>query len=291
MRTTDTIWLKGIAAHANHGVFDFEREHGQRFVLDVGFELDTRRAARTDDVAHTVSYADVAAAVHAVLTREPAALIETVAERMAAAALAFPGIAAATVVLHKPEAPLAVPFHDVALTIRRTPLTVVPLEPVPVVLALGGNIGDTRAILDSGVRALAEELDGVAVGPLVRTAAMTLPGSDPQDDYLNTVITARTRLAASEVLELVRRVEFAHRRRRGVRWSPRTLDVDVIAYGAVTSEHEELTLPHPGAVERAFVLVPWAALEPEHVLDGVAVGERAAALQGEILERWEDWRG
>lgn len=290
MRTTDIIWLKGIAAHANHGVFDFERQNGQRFVLDVGFELDTRRAARTDSVDATVSYADVAAAVHAVLTNEPADLIETVAERMAAAALAFPGVTAATVVLHKPEAPLAVPFHDVALQIRRTPLTVVPIQPVPVVLALGGNIGDSRAIITAGVQGLSDELSTVRVGPLVRTAAMTLPGSEPQNDYLNTVVTAHTRLSASEVLELAQRVEYAHRRRRGVRWGPRTLDIDVIAYGDVVADHADLTLPHPGAVERSFVLVPWAALEPERLLDGRAVADRAAPFAGEILERWEDWR-
>lgn len=290
MTTADTIWLKGISAHANHGVFDFERENGQRFVLDIGFELDTRRAARTDDVSATVSYADVAAAVHEVLTNEPADLIETVAERMAAAALGFPGITAATVVLHKPEAPLAVPFHDVALTIRRTPLTVVPLEPVTVVLALGGNIGDTRASLAAAVASLEAELDAVRVGPLVRTAAMTLPGSEPQEDYLNTVVTAHTRLAASEVLELAHRIEKENQRRRGVRWGPRTLDIDVITYGEIASEDEVLTLPHPGAAKRSFVLVPWAALEPGREFGGSTVGGLAAAMEGEVLERWEDWR-
>ena len=136
----DEIWLRGISAHAYHGVFATERRTGQQFVLDVGYELDLRPAARADDVALSVSYADVAAAVHRELTGGPWRLVETVAERIAAAVLDL-GIGAVDVVLHKPEAPLGVPFTDVELRIRRTPLTVVPAEPVDCVLALGGNLG------------------------------------------------------------------------------------------------------------------------------------------------------
>ncbi|MDO5494649.1 MAG: 2-amino-4-hydroxy-6-hydroxymethyldihydropteridine diphosphokinase [bacterium] len=286
---SDTIWLTGITAHAYHGVFSFEREQGQRFVLDVGYELDTREPARTDSVRDAVSYADVADALHRVLTSEPANLVETVAERMAAAVLAFPGVRAATVVLHKPEAPVSVPFADVSLTIRRTPLTVVPLEPVTVALGLGGNVGDVEGHLRSAVGELREVLDEVAVGPLVRTAAMTLPGSDPQSDYLNTVVTGRTRLAAREVLDLCHRLERAAGRLREVRWGPRTLDVDLLAYGDLHSDDAELALPHPGAGERAFVVVPWAAVAPGFELDGTPLAPRATRMVGEILETREEW--
>ncbi len=283
------IWLTGITAHAYHGVFSFEREAGQKFVLDVGYEVDTRPAARSDAVEDTVSYADVADALHQVLISEPANLVETVAERMAAAALSFPGVRAATVVLHKPEAPVSVPFADVSLTIRRTRLTVVPLEPVTVVLGLGGNVGDVEGHLRSAVGGLREALEDVVVGPLVRTPAMTLPGSDPQSDYLNTVLTARTRRSAREVLDLAQRLERAAGRVREVRWGPRTLDVDVLAYGDLVSDDAELLLPHPGAGERAFVVVPWAALEPARELDGEALSTRAARMGSEVLESREDW--
>nr|NLD40771.1 2-amino-4-hydroxy-6-hydroxymethyldihydropteridine diphosphokinase [Actinomycetales bacterium] len=286
---SDTIWLRGITAHAHHGVFAFEREQGQKFVLDVGYEVDTRTAARSDSVEDTVSYAEVADALHHLLVTEPLNLVETVAERMAAAVLAFPGVRAATVVLHKPEAPISIPFDDVSLTIRRTPLTVVPLAPVPVSLGLGGNVGDVRGHLRAAVAGLREVLDDVRVGPLVRTPAMTLPESDPQPDYLNTVVTARTRLAAAEVLALAHSLELEAGRRRDARWGPRTLDVDLLAYGDVVSADLELVLPHPGAGERSFVVVPWAALEPERSLDGESLAARSARLSGEILETREDW--
>lgn len=286
---TDVIWLRGISAHAHHGVFSHEQRDGQRFVLDVGYELDTRPAGRSDDVGTTISYADVAAAVHRVLTGGPVRLLETLAERVAATVLGFGGVTAATVVLHKPEAPLAVPFTDVSLTIRRTPLTMVPREPVRCVLGLGGNLGDVRGTLRAAIGELARELGELRVGPLVRTAAMVLPGSEPQADYWNTVVVAGTRWSASEVLALCRRVEAAHGRTRDTRWGARTLDVDVVAYGTVRSEDPQLLLPHPGAAFRSFVLVPWAALEPDAVLRGRTVAERATEFAGEILERRDQW--
>lgn len=286
---SDVIWLSGLAAHAHHGVFPFEQREGQRFVLDVGYELDTRPAGRADDVAATVSYSDVAGAVHGVLTGPPFRLLEALAERVAATVLDFAGVAGVTVVVHKPQAPLPVSVADVSLTIRRTPITVVPAAPVRSVLALGGNVGDVPATLRSAVATVREELGEVRVGPLVRTLAMTLPGSGPQPDYWNTVLEARTRLSACEVLALGQRLEARHGRRRDERWGPRTLDVDLVAHGAVRSSDPTLLLPHPGAVDRAFVLVPWAALDPDALLEGRPVGERAAEVGTEVLERVDAW--
>lgn len=286
---SDTIWLRGISAHAHHGVFAFEQREGQRFVLDVGYELDTRPAGRTDDVEATTSYADVATAVHGILVGPPFRLLEALAERIAATVLGFDGVSAATVVVHKPEAPLTVPFSDVSLTIRRTPLTLVPPEPVRTVLAVGGNLGDVPATLRAAVAELGRELGDLRVGPLVRTAAMTLPGTAPQPDYWNTVVVAGTRLSGAEVLALAQRVESAHGRTRETRWGARTLDVDVVAHGTLRSADPQLRLPHPGAAARAFVLVPWAAVDPGALLDGRTVGERAAAMEPEILERRDGW--
>lgn len=286
---SDMIWLSGIRAHANHGVFDFERETGQEFVLDVGYELDTRRAAAGDDLSRTVSYADVASALHDALTSEPVSLLETLAERLARVVLSFAGIVAVTVVVHKPEAPMAVPFSDVTLTIRRTPGSVVPEHPEPCVLALGGNIGDVPRTLTAAVAEIGERLSDVVVGPLVRTSAMIVPGSPPQEDYWNTVVVGRTSLAATELLDLCQRVEREHGRVRHERWGARTIDVDIVSYGALDLKTERLTLPHPGAGQRAFVLVPWADADPTAGLRGARVAELAEPLRGEILEYRALW--
>ncbi|AEG45356.1 2-amino-4-hydroxy-6-hydroxymethyldihydropteridine diphosphokinase [Isoptericola variabilis] len=115
----DQIRLTGVTATGHHGVLAHERAEGQVFRADVVLHLDTRAAARGDDLAATVSYADVAEDVHDVLAGRPADLVETVAERIAAAALAYPAVHAVDVRVHKPQAPIAVPFDDVEVAIRR----------------------------------------------------------------------------------------------------------------------------------------------------------------------------
>jgi 7,8-dihydroneopterin aldolase/epimerase/oxygenase len=115
----DRIALRGVRAHANHGVYPFERERGQMFSVDAVLEVDTRAAAVGDDLEKTVNYADLAQKLHAVLTGEPVNLLETLAARLAEVCLAMDGVRAATVTVHKPEAPIPVPFADVSVTIRR----------------------------------------------------------------------------------------------------------------------------------------------------------------------------
>ncbi|NMR20353.1 2-amino-4-hydroxy-6-hydroxymethyldihydropteridine diphosphokinase [Cellulomonas fimi] len=118
-RPYDQIRVTGITATGFHGVFEHERREGQLFRADVVVHVDTRRAAATDDLARTVNYGVLAEQVAAVLAGEPADLVETVAERIAATALAHPLVAAVDVVVHKPQAPITVPFEDVVVAIRR----------------------------------------------------------------------------------------------------------------------------------------------------------------------------
>ncbi len=115
----DRIAVTGITAFGYHGVLDTEKRDGQTFVVDVALGVDTRDAAATDDLARTVDYSAVAAQVVALVEGEPADLIETLAQRIADAALAFPRVAVVEVTVHKPEAPVGVPFDDVIVTIVR----------------------------------------------------------------------------------------------------------------------------------------------------------------------------
>jgi len=118
-RTPDRITLTGVRVRAHHGVFDFEREQGQEFVIDVAVAVDLAAAASGDDLDSTVHYGELAEAVVAAVERDPVDLIETVAERVAAVALAYPAVEEVEVTVHKPEAPITVPFSDVAVTIVR----------------------------------------------------------------------------------------------------------------------------------------------------------------------------
>ncbi len=117
---TDRIELTGLRAHGRHGVYDFERAQGQEFVVDAVLELDLAPAARSDEVTDTVHYGELAERLVAVVTGEPVNLIETLADRLLAVCLAEPLVAAATVTVHKPEAPIPHTFRDVAVTMRRT---------------------------------------------------------------------------------------------------------------------------------------------------------------------------
>jgi dihydroneopterin aldolase len=117
--TVDRITLTGLRVRGNHGVYDFERRDGQEFVVDVDLELSIAKAAASDDVADTVDYGELAQRLAQVIGGEPVNLLETLADRLATVCLADERVAAATVTVHKPQAPLVVSFTDVAVTIRR----------------------------------------------------------------------------------------------------------------------------------------------------------------------------
>jgi dihydroneopterin aldolase len=115
----DRIAVRGIRAHARHGVYAREREHGQIFRVDAVLEVDTRPAAAADDLTQTVNYADLAQKLHAVLVGAPVQLLETLAQRLAEVCLGYDLVEAVEITVHKPEADLGVPFEDVTVTIRR----------------------------------------------------------------------------------------------------------------------------------------------------------------------------
>ncbi|MGN8247126.1 2-amino-4-hydroxy-6-hydroxymethyldihydropteridine diphosphokinase [Cellulomonas soli] len=432
-RRLDQVQLVGVSAFGYHGVFPAERREGQVFVADVVVHLDTRRAAGRDDLALTVNYGVLAEQVAAVLAGEPADLLETVAERIAATVLATALVVAVDVQLHKPQAPITVPFDDVVVAIHRdrsrlpaaepyrapvaaaaapggpertpargevvpthtavmpispglgspalasapTPVATpdrhplseylaapvapqmsgptpvlpppgpvasvqpptgyapgvpapavgpavgpevvslpatgpvsgpvdaaaghpgaelvelvepvevvdgeleldaldqVPAAPVPVVLAIGANLGNAQETLRQAVSDLAAvpglHVDDVSA--LARTAAV---GGPEQPDFLNAVVLARTTMSARDLLRATQAIEHAHGRERLQHWGPRTLDVDIVVYGSTLATTDDLELPHPRAHERAFVLQPWAQVDPDAVLPGLGGGPVAA---------------
>jgi 7,8-dihydroneopterin aldolase/epimerase/oxygenase len=115
----DRITLAGLTVRGNHGVYEHERRDGQDFVVDVALDLDLSAAVASDDVTDTVHYGELAAALAAVVAGEPVNLLETLAQRLADVCLADVRVAAATVTVHKPQAPIPLQFADVAVTIRR----------------------------------------------------------------------------------------------------------------------------------------------------------------------------
>ena len=119
---TDRLAVLGIEAFGHHGVLDFERRDGQLFKVDLALGLDTRPAARSDDLQDTVDYGSLVASVKTAIEHDPVDLIEALAERIAGICLADTRVQWAEVTVHKPDAPIEATFSDVALTIHRSRL-------------------------------------------------------------------------------------------------------------------------------------------------------------------------
>lgn len=264
----DLIRLTGVRARGFHGVFEHERRDGQDFVVDVVMAVDLTRAGESDELAHTVHYGEVAADVVEVVEGEPRDLIETVAHEIAGVVLRRPLVEAVEVTVHKPQAPVGVPFGDVEVVVRRT-------RDVPVVVALGANLHQEDgtapdATVREAVRRL-HRLRGLRALRVSRPYASAPVGGElvaGQPDYVNAVAVARTSLTPATLLRRLHEVEADLGRVRETRWGARTLDLDLVQYGNpedgsdVRSDDPELQLPHPRAHERAFVLLPWLEVDP-----------------------------
>jgi len=131
------------------------------------------------------------------------------------------------------------------------------------VISLGANVGDPKANLDLAVALLREATDVIVVSSYLQTKPV---GGPEQPDYLNAVAIVESELPAKELLALLNGIETAMGRTREIHWGPRVIDLDLIQYGGLLVQDEKLTLPHPRAHERRFVLAPWFEIEPEAIL-------------------------
>ena len=153
------------------------------------------------------------------------------------------------------------------------------------VIALGANLGDARAAL-SGASEAIEAIPGTFLTAQSSVYSTAPVGGVEQPDYLNAVVIVETTLSPRELLDRLHDLENAWHRTREMRWGPRTLDLDLIEYAGVTSADPTLTLPHPRAHERAFVLVPWLEADPRAELTGFgpvallvpALGDQAVTI-------------
>ena len=372
----DVIALRGISAQAVHGVLKKEWNAPQSFSADILLWVDTDQAALSDDIADTVSYAEIAEKAHAILRGPSVRLIETLGHRIADVAMEDERVRGVEVTIHKPDAPIDVPFADVSVTIRKGNIPLpfvaashdlpfdgptseeatqpsgpsapetgtdevdtpsagvetvaapsaeadavapseaaseieVPAEPVKhshrgayavddrpvtcdVVLAFGGNLGNVPVTLKRAIEEISQwdDVDITTVSPLVRTRAVLRPGQDAQPDYWNAVALGTITLAPLDFLDRIHELEARLGRVRHEVWGARTIDIDVIDIKGVTSDDPRLTLPHPRAHERAFVLSPWLMADENAELSGygpLADLIAQAPDRGGILDAVANW--
>jgi 2-amino-4-hydroxy-6-hydroxymethyldihydropteridine diphosphokinase len=155
-----------------------------------------------------------------------------------------------------------------------------------VLIALGGNVGDVRATFQKAIA----NICGMAQGVLkARSSDYSTPpwGDEQQAPFINACIEIETALDPHALLFTLHKIEsrFGRDRAREKRWGPRTLDLDLIAYDDVAMQEPELTLPHPRAFERAFVLVPLAEIVPDRIIAGQSVASALARLSTEGILR------
>jgi 2-amino-4-hydroxy-6-hydroxymethyldihydropteridine diphosphokinase len=157
---------------------------------------------------------------------------------------------------------------------------------LPAVIALGANLGDREGNLRAAVREI-EAIDGVTVtaaSGIVQSHAVKPTGTDAEaPDYLNAVILVQSALHPEQLLRELNRIEEEHGRVRTERWGDRTLDLDIIDFAGLNRQGETLTLPHPRAWERPFVLVPWLQVQPDAEIAGHGrIAALAAAHSPEV---------
>lgn len=291
----DRIALRGLTVRGNHGVFDFEKRDGQDFVIDVTLHASTAAAAATDDIADTIHYGELAEDVARIVEDNTFDLIETLAEAIAAHCLTL--TERVEVVVHKPSAPIDRTFADVTVTVDRSREAAPQADgsdpaSASAYLSLGANLGEAATTLDEAVAALDRHprISVASRSSLYRTAPW---GGVEQNDFLNLGVIVETTLPPRELFAVCQGIEVACGRTRELRWGPRTLDIDVIAYTVrgvdVVLDSAALTLPHPRAHERAFVLVPWAEIAPDTVVDSPTgprpIAEAIASLDDQGIER------
>ncbi len=151
-----------------------------------------------------------------------------------------------------------------------------------VLLGLGGNLGDPVAAISAALDRL--EAGGVRILRRSRWYRTAPWGKGDQPDFVNLCIAAETALAPRALLDLILATEAALGRERRERWGPRTIDIDILAYGDERIDEPDLTIPHPRLTERAFVLVPLLDIAPDKVIGGRTVRDWAAVSDRSRIE-------
>lgn len=347
---SDTITLTGIRIEAAHGVLAKEKQYPQTFIVDATLHLDLSKAGLSDKLSDTVDYGQIARRIVSTVKSEQVNLLEHLANKIATAILLTPAIEAVDVTIHKPQAPLVVPFSDVSVSIHRTQMPIRSVReqareeagetdevlygssvnarqaadaremmaasrraaeqeraagremadlrdavagvgtgaqtaayvsdsaPEPedersprvhhAIIAMGGNLGNVASTLRQAVVSM-DALKGnqiVGISPLYRTTPWGMEENTP--DFLNAVVELDTTMSAPQLLQALQLIEAAHGRTREVHWGSRPLDLDIIDFDGMVSTHPDLTLPHPRAWQRAFVLAPLADIDPDFEFTG-----------------------
>ncbi len=251
---TDYISIRGLEVFAYHGVFESEKELGQRYKINLKIGTRTQRAGLNDDLEETIDYGALAKEVSENFSRKSFDLIEAAAEDTAIFILAnYKSIEEVYVRVIKPYTPVRESIDEVAVEIFR--------KKSKAYIGLGGNIGNREENLNNALNLIDESkyMKILKRSSIYETKAW---GVTDQADFLNMAIKIETVLTPRELLRELNNIEEELGRTRLRHWGERNIDLDILFFDDLVLFEEELIIPHPYIKERSFVLDPLNEIDP-----------------------------
>lgn len=250
----DIIKIEQLEIFAYHGCNEEEKINGQKFYVDADLYTDVLTPGLSDNLEETVNYAKACKFINKFLTENRFDLIEAVAEQTSRALLKeFPKVVRVDFTINKPNAPIKLPFGNVAVKVSR--------KWHKAYLSIGSNMGDKESYLNQAVDMLYDD-DNCRV-TAVSNFIQTKPyGPVEQDDFLNGCVEIETIYSPQELLKAVNVIEASADRKREIHWGPRTLDIDIILYDDEIVADKNLYIPHREMHKREFVLEPLNQIAP-----------------------------
>lgn len=271
----DEIRIENLEVFAHHGVYPEETREGQNFYVNVVLYTDIEAAGEQDELTLSTNYGEVSLFIHEWMQKHTFKLLEAVAEHLSRELLLrFPYVVSLDLEIRKPHAPIPLNFSSVSVKIHRGWHRSY--------IALGSNIGDTRAVIANAIEAMRQHplMEVQRVSSLIVTAPY---GGVEQDDFLNGVLCLDTLLSPEELLEELHKMEASAGRERLVHWGPRTLDLDILFYDHLVYHSENLVIPHGDLCNREFVLEPMNEIDPYFIHP--VCGKTIAQLLRELREK------
>lgn len=250
----DKINIRDLEIYARHGVYPEETALGQKFLVSLILETDTRKAGIQDDLSSSVDYGKVAHDVEQFLTKNTYKLLEAAAEHLAEELLlSYPQVERITVEIKKPWAPILLPLDTVSAEIVRSWHKVY--------LSIGSNMEQREEHLNHALERLKQDnrIIITAVSEFLRTKPY---GYTQQEDFLNGAVELKTLYTPQELLKVLHSIEAEGGRERKIHWGPRTIDLDILFYDDEVIAEPDLTVPHIEMHKREFVLVPLSQIAP-----------------------------
>lgn len=273
----DVIKIENLEIYAYHGVFQEEKEKGQKFYINATLSCNLKKAGMTDCLTDSTHYGEVCLQMQKSMTDNTYDLIERAAQKTAEDVLLhFPLVDAITLELRKPYAPIPMEFSSVSVTIQRKWHTVY--------IAFGSNMGDKEQYISKAIEEIRSNryFKDVRVSDYFYSAPY---GGIEQDNFVNGVLETRTMLEPEELLAFLHEVEHNAKRERIRHWGPRTLDLDIILFDDKIIDSKDLVVPHKDMKNRDFVLVPLAQLAGyrRHPVFGITIDEMVQNLQDKYI--------